>query len=431
MWAIRLIAASVPGLVAIGFLWAAFRQIRARALLRGRFKLLSVLNAVHGYQILELRPCADTVTSDSAEMTITHFDAHDPKSLLGAVAVRMRRHVAVVNHLFGTIACALPLLAHAQFAPVERTDFDPAGLRTIALPSVTCAGVWNTPAFACRPVTLPVYLAQSPSGKHTALVVISHGSGGLDKRHSDYARSLASAGIDAAVIDHWTPRGVTKVHFDYNAAREKGAHTQSIAIDAMVVAGRLKAMPQWNDAKLGYIGESMGGGAVIHATRPFISKIVEQATGLSAPAWAAAVALYPGCFERSTLERFQPVPMLIVIGEMDTDVPAEVCAKQAQWMNARGGTVEVQVLAGEFHDFDAPSPVAYSARAQNPAGCSSLRDGDRLILESSGKAFPATPQGLAAMQSECMTRGVTSGNRGNPKTGYDRWIEFFKGRLLQ
>jgi dienelactone hydrolase len=356
---------------------------------------------------------------------------HDPKSLLESVAAGLRPHAGVVINFFGAVACALPLLAHAQFGRAERTEFDPTGLRPIALSSVTCAGVWKTPGFACKPVNLPVYLAEAPSGNNAALVVISHGSGGLDKRHSDYAHHLASAGIDAAVIDHWTSRGVNKVHFDYNAAREKGAHTQSMAIDAMVVAARLKSMPQWHDAKLGYIGESMGGAAVIHTARPFISKIVEEETGLSAPAWAGAVALYPGCFERSTVERFKPVPMLIIAGEKDTDVPPEMCARQTEWMNARGGAVEFQVLAGEHHDFDAPSHLVYSPRAQNPAKCSSLRDGDRLILDSSGKSFPGTPQGLAAMQSECMTRGVTSGNLGNPKTGYDRWTAYLKRRLLQ
>src|SRR5205814_9472511 len=106
--------------------------------------------------------------------------------------------------------------------------------------------------------------------------------------------------------------------------------------------------PQWKDARLGYMGESMGGGAVIHTTRPFISRIIEEETGLSAPAWAGAVALYPGCFERSTVERFKPVPILIIACEKDTDVPPEICARQAEWMNARGGAVESQGLAGEY-----------------------------------------------------------------------------------
>jgi hypothetical protein len=34
------------------------------------------------------------------------------------------------------------------------------------------------------------------------------------------------------------------------------------------------------------------------------------------------------------------------------------------------------------------------------------------------------------MNAECRTRGYMMGHRGNPHTGYDVWLDFFKQKLL-
>src|SRR4029079_11498702 len=43
----------------------------------------------------------------------------------------------------------------------------------------------------------------NPSKPTNTLVVISHGSQGVDARHKSYAEALGSMGVAALVIDHW------------------------------------------------------------------------------------------------------------------------------------------------------------------------------------------------------------------------------------
>ena len=90
------------------------------------------------------------------------------------------------------------------------------------------------------------------------------------------------------------------------------------------------------------------------------------------------------------------------------------------------------MLPGEVHDFDAPYRWA-RWRVQNPAKCANLRDGDTFTLNATGKKYPGTAEGYAQMRRDCIglsPRSVTSGHKGNPRTGYDLWTEFFIKELL-
>lgn len=197
------------------------------------------------------------------------------------------------------------------------TEFNSQGLTRRDFRSVACTGFYGTASFKCLPISVPGHVATAIDGKHKALVFISHGSGGLDRRHGDYAHYLASRGFDAVVLDHWSARGVSKAHLDYNAARAKGADAQNMAIDALAAAAQLIQEESWKSTRFGFVGESMGGSAAINVTRPYIEKIVEDQLNLpvfGVPQIAASVALYPGCIDRNTAERFKTIPLLILQG---------------------------------------------------------------------------------------------------------------------
>lgn len=70
------------------------------------------------------------------------------------------------------------------------------------------------------------------------------------------------------------------------------------------------------------------------------------------PAFAAAVAYYPGCeAPASVLE----TDTLILIGDADDWTPAERCARWRDTIQTNWHTVRMKIYPGARHGFDAPS----------------------------------------------------------------------------
>lgn len=87
--------------------------------------------------------------------------------------------------------------------------FETKGLDSDKIPSQSCTGFYKTPSFKCESIKVPVHFARAKGDDRKALVVVAPGAGGLDKRHSDYAKFLAENGINAVVMDPWRARGMT------------------------------------------------------------------------------------------------------------------------------------------------------------------------------------------------------------------------------
>ena len=327
-------------------------------------------------------------------------------------------------------AVALAGLAHAQQPSELDHSFRPDGLDATTIPGTSCTGFWKTPSFQCRPIQIPAYFARAKDGSRSALVVISGNAGGLDSRHPDYARYLAEHNINAVILDSFVARGHQGgVGRDLNSGRNQGLDAVNMSIDAVTAAAVLTSQPEWSKAKLGYLGESLGGSTAINVVRPYIEGIVkEQNPTFRMRNFNAVAALYSACIDRNTIERFKPIPFLLVSAELDNVTLPDACARQADWMNARGGKVQFVVVPGEHHDYDAPWALKY-LNSQNTSKCSNVRDGDKFTLESNGKEFPATPQGYNDMTSSCATRGFMTGNRGKPRVGYEIWLKHFQQYL--
>jgi len=321
------------------------------------------------------------------------------------------------------------IAGHAQFFSSSDISFKPTGLEQISIAGSSCTGFWQTPSFQCTPVKIPGYMARAKDGSRKALVIINGNSGGVDRRHGDYARYLADNNINALVLDSFLARGHKGgVTTNLNQYRSKGLDGFNMSIDAMTVATDLSSRPEWADTKIGYLGESMSGASAINVTRPYIGTIVEQQSG-KVRDFDAVAALYPPCFERNTVERFKNIPFLLVQPEKDDATPAASCKRQVDWMNARGGNAQYVELADEHHDFDGPWALKRFT-SNNTAKCSHVRMGDKYVMDDSKKEFPGTPEGYSAMREFCTTSGFSSGHRGKERVGYDIWLAFFKSKLL-
>ena len=112
-------------------------------------------------------------------------------------------------------------------------------------------------------------------------------------------------------------------------------------------AAYLRTAPEVRAARVGVIGYSHGGWAVLKAVLAGLVRRPDE------PVFAAAVAYYPGCDPpTSTLE----TDTLILIGDADDWTPVARCARWRDTVQTNGHILRMKVYPGALHSFDAPSP---------------------------------------------------------------------------
>lgn len=300
--------------------------------------------------------------------------------------------------------------------------------QNLSFPSMTCFGEFR-PQERCENISVTGWL-YTPATKTDKVVVISHGSQGVDKRHHEYADALVKVGIAALVIDHWTARGIGKVHEDYAGNQAKGGRSPTMSVDAIMAAQYLRQLhPIFKH--FGYIGESMGGSSAINLGKFWPYDLVNRRTQNNVKPFDAFVAMYPGCFDYVHDDRYNGKPFLFIVGEKDDDTPAEQCVKYSQWMNQRGGNAKTIVLPGEHHDFDADYYKTYWPQAQNPRECSRTVEKTEIVWHKTGERFPNTPDGFTTLLRKCTTWGVTSGYTNNRFVAVPSWTDFFIKNLTE
>lgn len=285
----------------------------------------------------------------------------------------------------------------------------------------------------CEPVSIKstLYLPKAPTD---TLITITHGSQGLDERHTNYALQLNGLGYAALVIDHWGPRGIGKAHHDYAGSNQKGARAINMALDSLKAMNLLSKQP-YQFIKFGFIGESMGGSAALWFEKNYFYKEYSRIFGsdsLVKP--KAIVALYTHCDERNYELGFNAIPTLILSASEDNDTPAKYCQIYSDWVNKdKGGKITFIVLPNQYHDFDAPYRLFQTRHAQNPSDCVSSIRGNIRTWDITGEQFANNAQGYKEYINKCVhsagAKPVWTGNTGNPKTGFKEWSDFLVKNL--
>lgn len=312
---------------------------------------------------------------------------------------------------------ALALPALGQAARKEQAE-------AVTWPSIVCA------ASVCNRLDARGYLFATPGA--TRVVLISHGSQGIDSRMYDYVDALAAAGFAALVIDHWTPRGIADTHNDYAAASAKGANEYNMAADSLTAAAWLR---QRGYRKVGSIGESQGGGAAIMLQQKFAIAGVERnmlrlwGGPFSAQPLDAVVALYPYCgYRNAKRDAYAGTPFLFVTGAEDDETPSRYCERHVGWMNARGGQARIVVLPGEGHSFDAPYRRRRNLFMPHYARCDVLLDETGITELNSG--WKAAGEDVGPVFARCMRKdGYHSGWWKDRFVAVPHWLAFFRDKL--
>jgi dienelactone hydrolase len=190
----------------------------------------------------------------------------------------------------------------------------------------------------------------------TGAVVVLHGCNGVGPHYREWARRLAGWGFAALLIDSFGPRGFREI-----CNRGRLVPPEAQARDGFDGAAYLRAAPEVRAARVGIIGFSHGRWAVLKAV---LAGVVRQP---GEPAFAAAVAYYPGCDPpTSSLE----TDTLIFIGDADDWTPAARCARWRDTVQTNGHTLRMKTYPGARHGFDAPSfPHSFAGHyvGQDPA----------------------------------------------------------------
>jgi len=179
------------------------------------------------------------------------------------------------------------------------------------------------PAKVGRPLSnAPAELHLPPGAEPTGAVVVLHGCKGFGPHEHEWARRLAGWGFAALLIDSFGPRCFREI-----CNRVRLVPPEARARDGFDGATYLRAAPEVRAARVGLIGFSHGGWAVLEAV---LAGVVRQP---GEPAFAAAVAYYPGCYPpTSSLE----TDTLILIGDADDWTPAEHCARWRDTVETNG-----------------------------------------------------------------------------------------------
>src|SRR5262245_8912455 len=269
------------------------------------------------------------------------------------------------------ILCGAFMVALAALAPAPASAVE---LERVSFPSA------NKDATA-----IEGYVMRPPGDGPFPAIVALHGCGGLwgrsagelSKRHADWGERLVQAGYLVLFPDSFNPRGVTSV---CNATNRVVAPSGR-AFDALGAAQWLATQSFVDKDRIGALGWSNGGSTVLHLVARKNAK----------PAFAAAVAFYPGC--RVLLERRQwepRIPLLIQIGEADDWTPAAPCKELA----GKSKDARIELYPDAYHDFDAPDTpvrerhgVAFSASGTGIVHVGTNEPARRAAIDSTMKFF--------------------------------------------
>ncbi len=222
-------------------------------------------------------------------------------------------------------------------------------------------------------------------------VVVLHGCDGIEPHYRQWAQRLADWGYAALLIDSFRPRGFQEV-----CNRGLLVPPEAQARDAFDGAAYLRAAPQVRAQRVGVIGFSHGGWAVLKAV---LAGLVRRP---NEPAFAAAVAFYPGCDPRDPPGRPLETDTLILIGDADDWTPPARCVKWRDAVQTHGHVLQMKTYPGAPHGFDAPRPPHYYAGhyvGQDPAALAdSLTETAGSLTSGSSRNIDATQQ-VGRMQS--------------------------------
>lgn len=240
-------------------------------------------------------------------------------------------------------------------------------------------------------------LPSNSKEKKYPLVIIVHGSSGINAATLSWAYQLNAVGIATFILDSFSGRGLTSVSTDQaKLARFAGV------IDVFRAFELLSKHPKIDSNKVALIGSSRGGTAVIYAAmRRF------QKTWSPDFKAVSTYPFYPSCFDQIDQDEDVTMPIHEYHGDRDDYASSEQCKKWIQRLSSNGAIASSKEYKGAEHSFDnimASSVPSVSNGAQSTRNCH--------IIEKEGQLFNTDTQKPFTYKDQCVSL--------NPRTGFNK-----------
>jgi dienelactone hydrolase len=170
------------------------------------------------------------------------------------------------------------------------------------------------------------------SGPFPALVIFPTCGGHLHRHAFDvWAKAALQRRYAVLVVDPLTPRGVTAP--GENCRLPSKVPLERLRKDAFDAAAHVRKQPFVDPDRVGLLGLSQGAMAALGVSASL------NETPQGRPFFRAIVANYPVCIVVDLTQKIT-VPLLVQMGDLDTEGPPEDCISQLQKQKDKGAPVE-------------------------------------------------------------------------------------------
>ena len=198
-----------------------------------------------------------------------------------------------------------------------------------------------------RPTTISGILRVAQGSGRLPLVILVHGSGGIEENAAVWERLFASIGISTFAIDSFSGRGIVST-----VADQSQLGRLNMILDLYRSVAILAAHPQVDPNRIAVMGFSRGGQAVLYATLKRFQKMWNP-SGIDP---AAYIALYAPCITTYIGDtEVTDHPIRIFHGRSDDWVKIAPCRAYFKRLRATSKNVEMTEYRNTWHAFDYPS----------------------------------------------------------------------------
>jgi dienelactone hydrolase len=197
------------------------------------------------------------------------------------------------------------------------------------------------------PTTISGTLKVAQGTGRLPLVILLHGSGGIEENAAVWERLFASLGISSFAIDSFTGRGIVST-----VADQSQLGRLNMIVDLYRSLAILAAHPRVDANRIAVMGFSRGGQAALYASL----KRFQKSWNLSGIDPAAYIALYAPCIT-TYIDDTQVTdhPIRIFHGTSDDWVEIAPCRAYFKRLRATSKDVQMTEYPNAWHAFDYPS----------------------------------------------------------------------------